>query len=197
MLKAGRAYHQAKAKKNNWPKTRGVAMNPVRPHPILLVLDALTDRPNPRLITLTEEETTNISERPRPSPDTPFPDRRLVSLLPEGLVWCVLLICIVENRGLTEFGTAAAWIRQDQGLRRELVDGLWGRLRMQYVVFVASNGIVERRRGRSSACLSRSATVGRSRCLLCLGVSFVQHLRGLCRIPRVDSEQTRAGEYER
>lgn len=33
MLKAGRAYHQAKAKKNNWPKTRGVAMNPAdHPH---------------------------------------------------------------------------------------------------------------------------------------------------------------------
>lgn len=33
MLKAGRAYHAAKAKRNNWPKTRGVAMNPVdHPH---------------------------------------------------------------------------------------------------------------------------------------------------------------------
>jgi len=28
MLKAGRAFHAAKAKKNNFPKTRGVAMNP-------------------------------------------------------------------------------------------------------------------------------------------------------------------------
>merc|ERR1711939_323671 len=33
MLKAGRAYHAAKAKRNNWPKTRGVAINPVdHPH---------------------------------------------------------------------------------------------------------------------------------------------------------------------
>ncbi|KAI9311009.1 ribosomal protein YL6b [Dichotomocladium elegans] len=33
LLKAGRAYHQAKAKRNNWPRTRGVAMNPVdHPH---------------------------------------------------------------------------------------------------------------------------------------------------------------------
>ncbi|KAK4057031.1 60S ribosomal protein L2 [Microbotryomycetes sp. JL221] len=33
MLKAGRAFHAAKAKKNNFPKTRGVAMNPVdHPH---------------------------------------------------------------------------------------------------------------------------------------------------------------------
>ncbi|GAA5934335.1 hypothetical protein JCM10213_003766 [Rhodosporidiobolus nylandii] len=31
MLKAGRAFHAAKAKKNNFPKTRGVAMNP-HPH---------------------------------------------------------------------------------------------------------------------------------------------------------------------
>lgn len=32
MLKAGRAYHKAKAKRNNWPVVRGVAMNPVE-HP--------------------------------------------------------------------------------------------------------------------------------------------------------------------
>jgi len=33
LLKAGRAYHKFKAKRNCWPKTRGVAMNPVdHPH---------------------------------------------------------------------------------------------------------------------------------------------------------------------
>merc|ERR1719483_640196 len=32
MLKAGRAYHKYKAKRNSWPKTRGVAMTPVE-HP--------------------------------------------------------------------------------------------------------------------------------------------------------------------
>lgn len=33
LLKAGRAYHKYKAKRNSWPKTRGVAMNPVdHPH---------------------------------------------------------------------------------------------------------------------------------------------------------------------
>ena len=33
MLKAGRAYHKYKAKRNAWPKVRGVAMNPVdHPH---------------------------------------------------------------------------------------------------------------------------------------------------------------------
>merc|ERR1711998_822168 len=32
MLKAGRAFHKYKAKRNSWPKTRGVAMNPVE-HP--------------------------------------------------------------------------------------------------------------------------------------------------------------------
>ncbi|EGG18390.1 60S ribosomal protein L8 [Cavenderia fasciculata] len=32
MLKAGRAYHKYRVKKNNWPKVRGVAMNPVE-HP--------------------------------------------------------------------------------------------------------------------------------------------------------------------
>merc|ERR1712066_19375 len=32
LLKAGRAFHKYKAKRNSWPKTRGVAMNPVE-HP--------------------------------------------------------------------------------------------------------------------------------------------------------------------
>jgi len=33
LLKAGRAYHKYKAKRNEWPKVRGVAMNPVdHPH---------------------------------------------------------------------------------------------------------------------------------------------------------------------
>ena len=32
MLKAGRAFHKYKAKRNSWPRTRGVAMNPVE-HP--------------------------------------------------------------------------------------------------------------------------------------------------------------------
>jgi large subunit ribosomal protein L8e len=33
ILKAGRAYHKYKAKRNEWPKVRGVAMNPVdHPH---------------------------------------------------------------------------------------------------------------------------------------------------------------------
>ncbi|XP_013771898.1 60S ribosomal protein L8-like [Limulus polyphemus] len=32
ILKAGRAYHKYKAKRNSWPKVRGVAMNPVE-HP--------------------------------------------------------------------------------------------------------------------------------------------------------------------
>ena len=32
MLKAGRAFHKYKAKRNCWPKVRGVAMNPVE-HP--------------------------------------------------------------------------------------------------------------------------------------------------------------------
>jgi large subunit ribosomal protein L8e len=33
MLKAGRAWHKYKAKRNEWPRVRGVAMNPVdHPH---------------------------------------------------------------------------------------------------------------------------------------------------------------------
>lgn len=33
LLKAGRAFHKYRVKRNSWPKTRGVAMNPVdHPH---------------------------------------------------------------------------------------------------------------------------------------------------------------------
>lgn len=33
MMKAGNAYHKAKAKRRGWPRVRGVAMNPVdHPH---------------------------------------------------------------------------------------------------------------------------------------------------------------------
>ena len=33
MLKVGSAYHKYKAKRNSWPKVRGVSMNPVEnPH---------------------------------------------------------------------------------------------------------------------------------------------------------------------
>ena len=38
MLKAGRAYHKYKAKRNCWPKVRGVAMNVSNPTPPLLYL---------------------------------------------------------------------------------------------------------------------------------------------------------------
>ena len=33
LLKAGRAYHKYRVKRNSWPKVRGVAMNPVD-HPM-------------------------------------------------------------------------------------------------------------------------------------------------------------------
>merc|ERR1712094_33969 len=36
MLKAGRAYHKYRVKRNCWPKVRGVAMNPVE-HPTVVV----------------------------------------------------------------------------------------------------------------------------------------------------------------
>lgn len=53
MLKAGRAYHQAKAKKNNWPKTRGVA---VRRRFVVVYLTSWTpqDVPNAPSSTLDE-----------------------------------------------------------------------------------------------------------------------------------------------
>jgi large subunit ribosomal protein L8e len=90
MLKAGRAFHAAKAKKNNWPKTRGVAMNPVdHPHgggnhqvspdnALLRWAQALMQS-FPLYSTLV---------RHRPSPVTPLLDKRLVCWLPAVLVSC-------------------------------------------------------------------------------------------------------------
>merc|ERR1712090_12577 len=43
ILKAGRAYHKYKAKRNCWPKVRGVAMNPVE-HPTVVVITSILVR---------------------------------------------------------------------------------------------------------------------------------------------------------
>ena len=44
MLKAGRAHHKFRVKRNCWPKTRGVAMNPVdHPHGALDPLPLFAD----------------------------------------------------------------------------------------------------------------------------------------------------------
>lgn len=76
-LKAGRKHHAMKAKRNSWPKTRGVAMNPV-------------DRMSPRALTrpITDDQipmvvvTTNILVTLRPWHETHLPVKRLVSSPP-------------------------------------------------------------------------------------------------------------------
>jgi len=91
MLKASRAKHKFAAKRNSWPKTRGVAMNPVdhvRRH--------LRRNQDPIIIltyffySLTVVVTISISVRPLPSAGTPPRVKRLVSLLPGELVCYVV-----------------------------------------------------------------------------------------------------------
>lgn len=97
LLKASRAKHKFAVKRNSWPKTRGVAMNPV---------DHVREYPDPdldagingriateadNLYSLTVVVTTNISVRLRPSPATPHKVKRPVSSPPEGLVCSVVL----------------------------------------------------------------------------------------------------------
>lgn len=87
---ASRAKHKFAVKRNSWPKTRGVAMNPVdHPH-------GGVSSPRGYGEQVAEADTrcrvtTNISARRRPSPDTPPRARRPVSLPREGRVCCVVL----------------------------------------------------------------------------------------------------------
>lgn len=81
LLKAGRAFFRAKSKRNNWPKTRGVAMVSGWRHmriecPLILC-------PRTPLITLTVVVTTSTSVRPRPSRGSHPPVRRPVLSLPD------------------------------------------------------------------------------------------------------------------
>lgn len=111
---ASRAKHKFAVKRNCWPKTRGVAMNPVdHPHggvsnfePIIYHLF---------LTSLLYRVTTNISVKPLPSTVTPSPVKRLVSSLPDGLVCCVVPRRS-RSRAFTDF--------MGLGLRIALIFGL-------------------------------------------------------------------------
>ncbi|KAK0732759.1 translation protein SH3-like domain-containing protein [Apiosordaria backusii] len=91
LLKASRAKHKFAVKRNRWPKTRGVAMNPVdHPHGGVSASHIST-----RMVCIAElthlyRVTTSISVRRRPSPDTPPRVKRRVSLLPAERVCCVV-----------------------------------------------------------------------------------------------------------
>ena len=88
LMKASRAKHKFAVKRNSWPKTRGVAMNPVdhvRPlHPTLT--ECFADASS----SPTEEVITSISERHPPSPGTPCKVKKPVSSLRGELVCCAV-----------------------------------------------------------------------------------------------------------
>ena len=76
-LKAGRKFHAMKAKRNSWPRTRGVAMNPV---------DRELQHTQDSVQSLTRQIPTvvviiNISEKLLPSPDSLLLVKRVCRLL--------------------------------------------------------------------------------------------------------------------
>ena len=130
MLKAGRAYHKYKAKRNCWPVVRGVAMNPVRPHAtqrqrrsrlycvifspvfdcsVFPVLSLMR-----RWSTLTEVETISTSVTPRPWLATrsvtqqPPHTRRTAQWIAHPLTFLSLCACLYQS--------AAGW--KESGLDR-------------------------------------------------------------------------------
>lgn len=91
LLKASRAKHKFAVKRNCWPKTRGVAMNPVdHPHGGVSSRQARTTADEATRLTQTPRVTINISVRLRPSRDTLRRVKRRVLLLPDGLVCFVV-----------------------------------------------------------------------------------------------------------
>jgi large subunit ribosomal protein L8e len=92
LLKASRAKHKFAVKRNSWPKTRGVAMNPVdHPHGGVSSLGRTSTPPGNRTLTLCHYRVTiNISVRLLQSRDTLPRVKRRVSLPQEGLVCYVV-----------------------------------------------------------------------------------------------------------
>lgn len=85
---ASRAKHKFAVKRNSWPKTRGVAMNPVD-HPHGVCISQLPGRFS--LLTHNRVVTINILVRLRQSQDTLHKVKRLVLSLLGELVCCVVL----------------------------------------------------------------------------------------------------------
>ena len=92
LLKASRAKHKFAVKRNSWPKTRGVAMNPVDHVSCGRISLRVSDISSnlSLLYSLTVVVTTSISVRPRPSPATLPRVKRPVLLLPGVLVCSVV-----------------------------------------------------------------------------------------------------------
>ncbi|KAI1180435.1 translation protein SH3-like domain-containing protein [Nemania sp. FL0916] len=91
LLKASRAKHKFAVKRNSWPKTRGVAMNPVdHPHGGVSCRQRNTRRQAGDMLTQDTRVTINISVRLRPSRDTRHRVKRRVLLRPDGQVCSVV-----------------------------------------------------------------------------------------------------------
>jgi hypothetical protein len=114
LLKASRAKHKFAVKRHSWPRTRGVAMNPVD-HvrgSTIFFMQTTTDS---IYHSLTEVVTTSTLVRRLPFHDTPPKVKRPVSLPPEELVFCVVLKrsrtkCIIEISVLVGFlGFCCVW----------------------------------------------------------------------------------------
>lgn len=110
---ASRAKHKFAVKRNSWPKTRGVAMNPVdHPHGGVSKTEF---RFNDLHLTRRHRVTTNISVKPPPSTATLSLVKRLVSSLPDGLVCCV----VPRRRRTKAVGDFMGW-----GLRIALISSV-------------------------------------------------------------------------
>lgn len=91
LLKASRAKHKFAVKRNSWPKTRGVAMNPVdHPHGGVSFQRWNISAAMGEMLTRTARVTINTLVRLRPSRDTLHRVKRRVLLLPDGLVCSVV-----------------------------------------------------------------------------------------------------------
>jgi len=99
LLKASRAKHKFAVKRNSWPKTRGVAMNPVDHvrKDDMWAKKSVADT----ISSLTVVVTTSILVRRLPSLVTPPRVKRPVSLLPDGRV-CSVVRKRPRSRGLVE-----------------------------------------------------------------------------------------------
>ena len=87
MTEASRAKHKFAVKRNSWPKTRGVAMNPV--DHVWLPAGVLVNTTNNRS-SLTVVVTINISVKPLQFRGTLHKVKRQVLLLPGELVCCAV-----------------------------------------------------------------------------------------------------------
>lgn len=114
---ASRAKHKFAVKRNSWPKTRGVAMNPVdHPHGGVSISGSPSDDTH---LTVHSRVTTNILVKPLPSTATLCLVKRRVSSLPDGLVCCVVL----RRSRIKAFSAAAFW-----GLGSSDCFDLWSRV---------------------------------------------------------------------